>query len=138
MAMNPSTIGTQINGMAAWNSGCGSGGTHKWESIISIAGTLYANLDCIGGTIGQRLYGQLLKSTTDGVTFLPSPPYGSPMWPSTVGPSGFVQYGRDYAGSGPDGSNVYLYAMASDTNGVINSTVARVPLNAVGAQQLSD
>jgi hypothetical protein len=143
-ATDSTAVGTLVNDMPAWggfnqNTGTPSA-SHKAQGLISIAGVLYAlnwRLDVNWMTSGHAVFdGQLLKSTDHGQNWTPSPPatalpYASPMFPGYDIPYGFVQYGKNYTGTGPDNSATYVYSTVFVSGSAPAGTtlkLARVPV----------
>jgi hypothetical protein len=146
-------VGTTVNQMAAWgqpldtNTGSPSR-SHKWQGILSIGSpsTFYAlnwRLDPNYLTNPPFWDAQVLKSTDHGASWSPSPPggsgnpYASPMFPGDVIPFGFIQYGQNYTGSGPDNSGTYIYALVEDST-IAEAKLSRVLISAIGNQLASD
>jgi hypothetical protein len=110
----------------------------KSGGLISISGTLYLEVHRFCNNT-YFYNGTLVKSTNHGASWTPSTgnsggttnPYSSIMWAGQTSggnvcdtgghtaynrakfPSGFIQYGQDYTGNGPDGSGTYVYAYLS-------------------------
>jgi hypothetical protein len=146
-----STAITLVNGMAQWgafNTNTGSPpASFKSGGLISIGGVLYLQtwrLDQANGSVGYD--GQLIKSTDHGANWTPLPPptalpYVSPMFPGYDHPIGWVQYGKNYTGNGPDNSGTYAYALirnAAPSSTGANPRLARVAIANIANQVATD
>ena len=149
--MDASTVGSVVNNMnTPWNTGTvGSpAGTNKVNGILSVHGTLYMLVTWFSGGTGTSYNSTLIKSTDHGASFTPLPtpsgyagPNSSAMFPLQDNfPYGFVQYGKDYSGSGPDGSGTYIYSTVnlSPSMGVFSTGLARVPLATIANMSAAD
>jgi hypothetical protein len=123
------TTGTSVNTMASWGTftQTGSDGLDfKTAGIISVAGTLIMGVNrATQNTPNSPPYqfnlinDNLIKSTDHGATWTPSPPmtaqpYVSPTFTTQMSNVDWVQYGKDYGGSGDSGSDTYVYAMSTE------------------------
>ena len=150
-AMDSSTVGSVVNTMnVPWNTGTvGSpSGSNKANGLLSVNGTLYMLVTWFQGGTGSTYNSTLIKSTDHGASFTPLPtpsgfagPNSSAMFPLQDNiPYGFVQYGKDYSGSGPDGSGTYVYSTVnlSPSMGVFSTGLARVPLATIANMSAAD
>jgi hypothetical protein len=119
----------------------------KTSGLISIANNLYFVSWRRNDADGSSCCGKLIKSVDHGANWAPYPPqgpigpYASPDWPGNDYPIGWVQYGQNYTGTGPDNSNNYVYALIRNKAAgatTQNQRIARVAVANIGNQNIAD
>jgi hypothetical protein len=149
MTGDSTTTWTLVNDMLAWGTETQNTGTpsasHKTGGLISIGGVLYTVGWRLDSTGALGFDGQLIKSTDHGASWTPPPPSGAlpyvnPMFPGSTWPFGWVQYGQNYTGNGPDNSANYAYmtVRSHPSSGQTCCYLARVALSAIANQVATD
>jgi hypothetical protein len=145
-----STTGSVVesNALLSWGTNTQSApdrASFKSAGLLCVKGNFYLNTRRFLNTGDAFNNGQTIKSHDHGASWSPTPPgqnqpYTSPMFPGYVIPSGFVQYGQCYSGSGPDNSAKYVYAGVYDTAPSHWSSLylARVPISAIDNLNAAD
>jgi hypothetical protein len=129
-----------------WSEVLEDGATWKASGLTCVDGVLYLSVSRhfilmrAPFPIQESWDSSIVKSLDRGKTWSPAPRLGKPMFPGkTMANPFFVEYGRD-GHAGPDGSEVYVYAVSNDGswNNGNSMSIGRVRRDRISRLEASD